>query len=81
VRIQVRDQEGVLAKVTDIMAKSHISISSVNQKEFGDGTATVMVTTHNISEGSMLAAKQALVAEDAVVGEPVSFRIFKPEQS
>lgn len=81
VRIRVRDQEGVLAKVTDIMAKSHISISTVNQKEFGDGTATLMVTTHKISEQAMRVAKQALVAEDAVVGEPVSFRIFKPEQS
>jgi homoserine dehydrogenase len=80
VRIQVRDQEGVLAKVTDIMAKSHISISSVNQKEFGDGAATVMVTTHKITEASMRAAKKALVAEDAVVGEPVSFRIFKPTE-
>ncbi len=78
VRIRVRDQEGVLAKVTDIMARSHISISSVNQKEFGDGMATVMVTTHKIEERAMRSAKQALVAEDAVVGEPVSFRIFKP---
>jgi len=81
VRISVRDQEGVLAKVTDIMAKSHISIATVNQKEFGDGTATIMVTTHKISEAAMRDAKQALVAEDAVVGQPVSFRIFKPEQS
>jgi homoserine dehydrogenase len=81
VRISVRDQEGVLAKVTDIMAKSHISIATVNQKEFGDGTATIMVTTHKISEAAMRGAKQALVAEDAVVGQPVSFRIFKPEQS
>jgi homoserine dehydrogenase len=80
VRISVRDQEGVLAKVTDILAKEHISISSVNQKEFGDGAATVMVTTHKISESAMRSAEQALAAEDAVVGQPVSFRIFKPEE-
>lgn len=78
VRISVRDQEGVLAKVTDIMAKQHISISTVNQKEFGDGNATIMVTTHQISEAAMRGAERALAAEDVVVGQPVSFRIFKP---
>ena len=80
VRISVKDQEGVLAKVTDIMARQHISISSVNQKEFADGTATIMVTTHKISESVMQLAKKALTEADAVVGEPVSFRIFDPEQ-
>lgn len=80
VRISVRDEEGVLAKVTDIMAKQHISIATVNQKEFGDGNATIMVTTHKISEGAMRSAKQALAAENVVVGQPVSFRIFKPEK-
>ncbi|HKK18783.1 MAG TPA: homoserine dehydrogenase [Opitutales bacterium] len=81
VRISVKDEEGVLAKVTDIMAKQHISIATVNQKEFGNGNATIMVTTHNISEASMQSAKRALAAENAVVGEPVSFRIFKPDES
>lgn len=81
VRISVRDQEGVLAKVTEIMAKEHISISSVNQKEFADGTATIMVTTHAIHEGALRNAKLALIESDAVVGRPVSFRIFDPEQN
>lgn len=81
VRISVKDQEGVLAKVTDILAKQHISISSVNQQEFADGTATVMVTTHRITEKALLEAKRALDAEDAVVGKPVSFRIFDPGQN
>lgn len=80
VRISVRDQEGVLAKVTDIMAKQHISISSVNQKEFADGTATIMVTTHKISESALLRAKKVLAEEGTVIGKPVSFRIFNPEQ-
>jgi len=81
VRISVRDQEGVLAKVTDIMAKEHISISSVNQKEFADGTATIMVTTHRICEGALKRAKLALTESDAVVGKPVSFRIFDPNKA
>jgi len=80
VRMRVKDQQGVLAQVTDILAKQSISISSVNQQEFADGTATVMVTTHKITEGAMLRAKQALAASDAIEGKPVSFRIFDPGQ-
>lgn len=80
-RISVKDEEGVLAKVTDILAKQHISISTVNQQEFADGTATIMVTTHKISESAIIEAKKVLLEEDAVISQPVSLRIFKPEQA
>lgn len=80
-RIRVKDQEGVLARVTEILAKSHISISTVNQKQFSDGSATLMVTTHKISESSMIRAKAVLQAEDAVIEKPVSLRIFTPAQA
>ncbi|MDA9317349.1 homoserine dehydrogenase [Puniceicoccaceae bacterium] len=78
-RIHVKDQEGVLATVSDIMAKEHISFSTVNQKEMADGTAKLMVTTHKSTEAAVNRAKKALVAEDAVIGRAVSLRIFETE--
>lgn len=78
-RIHVKDQEGVLATVSDIMAKEHISFSTVNQKEMADGTAKLMVTTHTSTEAAVSRAKEALAAEVAVVGTAVSFRIFESE--
>ncbi len=78
-RIHVKDQEGVLATVSDIMAKEHISFSTVNQKEMADGTAKLMLTTHKTTEASVSRAKEALAAESAVIGGSVSFRIFESE--
>jgi homoserine dehydrogenase len=79
-RIHVKDEEGVLAKISDILAKEHISFATVNQKELEDGTAKLMVTTHRTNEASIARAKALLAAEGSVVGTPVSFRIFDPNQ-
>ena len=75
-RIHVKNQEGVLAKISDIMAREHISFATVNQKELEDGTAKVMVTTHETNEASILSAKTMLETEVTVIGEPFSIRIF-----
>lgn len=77
-RIHVRDEEGVLAKISEIMAKGHISFATVNQKELEDGTAKIMVTTHITDEASVTQVKTALSEQSAVIGRPVSFRIFDP---
>ena len=78
-RIHVRDEEGVLAKISDILAKEHISFATVNQKELDDGTAKLMVTTHMSSEAAIIRALAMLTEESSVIGAPVSFRIFDPE--
>ena len=75
-RIHVKNQEGVLAKISDTMAREHISFATVNQKELEDGTAKVMVTTHETNEASILSAKTMLETEETVIGEPFSIRIF-----
>lgn len=79
-RIHVKDQEGVLAKISDILAKEHISFATVNQKELADGTAQLMVTTHQTNETSIDKVKVVLSEEGSVIGSAVSFRIFDPEQ-
>lgn len=75
-RIHVKDEEGVLAKISNTLAAQHISFATVNQKELSDGTARIMLTTHDSSESAIAAAKAALTAEAAVLESPVSFRIF-----
>lgn len=78
IRIHVKDQEGVLAKISNILAEHHISFATVNQKELSDGTARIMLTTHRSNEVAIATAKEALAAEDAVLSNPISFRIFEP---
>ena len=75
-RIHVKNQEGVLAKISDIMAREHISFATVNQKELEDSTAKVMVTTHETNEASIVRAKAMLETEETVIDSPYSIRIF-----
>ena len=77
-RVHVKDEEGVFAKVSNLLAAQHISLATVNQKELEDGTALIMLTTHASDERAIAAAKSALEAEAAVLSAPVSFRIFDP---
>ena len=67
-----------LAKISNILAEHHISFATVNQKELADGTALIMLTTHESNETAVAAAKATLGAESVVVEAPVSFRIFDP---
>ena len=79
-RIRVKDEEGVLAKISNILAERHISFATVNQQEFSDGSALIMVTTHTSNEQAIAASKKALIEEDVVLAPPVSLRIFDPGQ-
>lgn len=80
IRIHVKDEEGVLAKISNTLAAHHISFATVNQKELGDNTALIMVTTHRTSEVSVDSVKTALANESVVIEKPVSFRIFDPNK-
>lgn len=77
-RIHVKDEEGVLAKISNILAAHHISFATVNQKELSDGSARIMLTTHESNEAAIGLAKDALAAESVVIEKPVSFRVFDP---
>ena len=78
-RIHVKDEEGVLAKISNILAGHHISFATVNQQELSDGSALIMLTTHIIHDRTIVAAKAALSQEAVVLNQPVSFRIFSPD--
>ncbi len=79
-RVHVKDQKGVLANISNILAGHHISFATVNQKDLEDGTARIMLTTHKSNEKAIAAAKETLTDEDAVLCAPVSFRIFDPTE-
>lgn len=79
-RVRVRDEEGVLARVSNILAEHHISFATVHQKELGEGAALIMATTHRTNEASIGAAKKDLSGEPFVLEKAVSWRVFDPER-
>ena len=78
-RFHVKDEEGVLAEISNIFAKHHISFATVNQRELPDNSALIMVTTHKSNEVSVLAACEAVKLLGSFMADPVYLRIFNPE--
>ena len=50
IRMSVADKPGVLAKVSSVFAKTNISILEVRQVSENEGTAQIIVVTHECSE-------------------------------
>jgi homoserine dehydrogenase len=75
-RLTVRDQPGVLARVASVMAKHKVSIASVIQSPADQpGAASLVLTTHGSDERAMAATLKQLKALAAVLDEPVLLRI------
>lgn len=75
-RLTVKDQPGVLARVASVMAKHHVSIASVIQNPAETvGAASLVLTTHQSNEKAMHATLKQLGALAAVLDEPVLLRI------
>lgn len=75
-RLTVKDQPGVLARVASVMAKHHVSIASVIQNPAETaGAASLVLTTHQSNEKAMRATLKQLGALAAVLDEPVLLRI------
>ncbi|MCF7687176.1 MAG: homoserine dehydrogenase [Cephaloticoccus sp.] len=75
-RLTVRDEPGVLAKVASVMAKHHVSIASViqNPSEVAD-TASLVLTTHESHERAMRGTLRQLNRLASVVDKPLLLRI------
>jgi homoserine dehydrogenase len=75
-RLTVKDQPGVLARVASVMAKHHVSIASVIQSPAeAAGAASLVLTTHQSDERAMHATLRQLAALGSVLDEPVLLRI------
>ncbi|NHZ62661.1 homoserine dehydrogenase [Massilia genomosp. 1] len=76
-RVYVKDQLGVMADLTRILADASISIDAVMQKEPGEGeTRTdIIMLTHQTQEKNIDAAIGKIEELDAVVGQVVKIRL------
>jgi homoserine dehydrogenase len=75
-RLTVKDQSGVLARVASVTAKHGVSIASVIQGPAEKaGAASLVLTTHESNERAMRATLKQLRGLAAVLDEPVLLRI------
>ena len=75
-RLTVKDQPGVLARVASVMAKQKVSIASVIQTPAEQpGAASLVLTTHESNERAIGATLKQLRALAAVLDQPVLLRI------
>ena len=78
-RFTVKDKPSVLSKISGVLGKHNISISSVIQKgraeEDSESPVPLVVLTHTASESELKKALKEIEKEDVVVGEVVVIRI------
>ena len=82
-RMQAKDEPGVLANVTRILGDKGISIEAIIQKEpEGDSAdANVIMLTHTVVEKQMNEAIQQIESLDTISGEVVRIRMESLEAS
>ena len=76
-RLTVKDQKGVLADVTRILADHNISVDAMLQTEVDDTRkeAQIVVMTHICKEAEVDAACQDILALNSVAGDVVKLRV------
>jgi homoserine dehydrogenase len=75
-RLTVKDEPGVLARVASVMAKQKVSIASVIQSPANQpGAASLVLTTHESNERAMNATLKTLKSLGAVLDDPLLLRI------
>jgi len=76
-RMQVRDQAGVLADITRLFADQNISIEAIVQKEQKDdqGCVPLVILTHNVLESNMMAAIEKIENLSSVTGKVIRIRL------
>ncbi len=75
-RLEVKDEPGVLAKISGATAKLDVSIASVLQRTSDTpGAASLILTTHQSNEKAIRSTISRLRRLSCVLGEPVLLRI------
>lgn len=76
-RLEVKDEAGVLAEISTILAKSGISIELLQQKKhITKGRAWLLLTTHSTSEAAIRKACEELKGSQSVFGDTFLLRIL-----
>lgn len=77
-RLEVADQSGVLAEVTDVLKSCDISVESLIQKGHEtDGSATLVMIVHETDEAAISQASTALSSVATVHGVSSSFAVMR----
>ena len=75
-RMSLKDEPGVFARISSVLGKHGISIASLLQKEFSEGQyVTVIIVTHTSDEAAFAAAFSEIEALDEVGPSGVRIRI------
>ncbi|MES9904071.1 MAG: homoserine dehydrogenase [Sedimenticola sp.] len=76
-RMQVADKSGVMARIASILAEQDISIEAIKQKEpmESEGTATLVMFTHQVLERRMNLAIEMIESLDTVEGRVTRIRV------
>ncbi|MDX8378320.1 MAG: homoserine dehydrogenase [Mariprofundales bacterium] len=75
-RLMVRDESGVLARITEILAHQRISLEAVQQKQRHSHDAVpIIMITHETMEGNLQTAVERITQLDCVEGQPLILRI------
>ncbi|MGP1451068.1 MAG: homoserine dehydrogenase [Wolinella sp.] len=73
-RIEVKDEPGVLAKIARLLGEQSISISTLLQKNLSS-RAKILLSTHMCSEREVVRAISGLESLDVVLDKPIMVRI------
>jgi homoserine dehydrogenase len=77
-RLQVKDEAGVIAAISETLAEAGVSIDSFLQKPVEDaGVVPIVLTTHVTSESVLLTAVERIAALPAVLEPPKMLRIAR----
>lgn len=77
VRLQVKDQAGVLAKIATVFGSHDISLKNMNQPSEQDGKAIILIVTHEIQSDQLKKAIETISELPDCCAQPVSIRIQK----
>ncbi|MBP0615236.1 homoserine dehydrogenase [Jiella mangrovi] len=78
IRLAVYDRVGAFASIANRMAENSISLESIVQRKAdhkGEGTAPVVLVTHETTEAAIRSALEALSRDGYLSGEPQMIRI------
>ena len=74
-RLSLKDEAGIFARVSDILGKRDISIERLRQEPVQDGVASALIVTHEVDRENLNAAVAEIEASGAVMEAPVVLRI------